>query len=119
VEDLEPTGEPIGPAGVDKETAREMVKLGASQEQADAARRNFERPIAVHPLNWEAVQVFRLCTIPSVGTWNGLASVQVSAVEIAQAAAVYGAAVTAALVHSVRYIAFEYCRTQNEKLGRK
>ena len=96
-----------------------MVMLGADPAKVEEQRKNFDRPFTVHPENWTAVQVFRLCTVPSVGVWNGLAASQVPAVEIAQAAAVWGAPLTPALVHSVRIIAAEYCRTRNEKLARK
>jgi hypothetical protein len=109
----------MGPGGVAPETAREMAMMGAPSQQIEQRRKNFERPVAVHPENWTAVQVFRLCTVPSVGVWNGLAAVQVEGVEIAQAAKTWGVPMTPYLVHAVRIIAAEYCRTRNEALSRK
>lgn len=91
--------------------------MGAPKDRLGAARAAYDKPIEVHPENWTAVQVFRLCTTPQVGTFAGLATVQVSAVEMAQAAAAYGVTLTPELIHAVRIMGSETARVHNQKLA--
>lgn len=90
-----------------------MRRLGFGADRIAKARAAYEKPIEVHPENWTAVQVFRLCTLPMLMGFAGAALTQVSVLEIDKAAEAYGVPLTPLLIHAVRTVAGEYCRIKN------
>jgi hypothetical protein len=104
-----------GGAGVDADTAAELVKLGMKPEQVEAKRAAFEAPIEVHPDNWDTVQVFRLVDVGWVGTMSGLVAVQPSMLEMTKAAETLGIPATPSLIYGVKLISQEYANVTNKR----
>lgn len=91
-----------------------MQRAGATPAQIRKAIEAHDPVIMVHPDNWDAVQVFRNCTVPAKLGMAGAYFECCENVEIECAARAYGVAFDMPLLRRVRTLGIETANVRNE-----